>query len=120
MLSCWYTVQSRYQETWGGKPFQASYHQGTNGFLHLKIRDKPEDIDAANLYEEIHNSWFSDAVFKSKYPESLLNILGDYMPAEYEGDLKIIGTPIDWLGINYYTRNLIKFDKQEKIFQILA
>ena len=40
------------------------------------------------------------------------------MPAEYEGDLKIIGTPIDWLGINYYTRNLIKFDKQEKICQL--
>ena len=80
--------------------------------------DKPEDIDAANLYEEIHNSWFSDAVFNSKYPEKLLNILRDHMPIEYEDDLKIIGTPLDWLGINYYTRNLIKFDRQEKIFQL--
>ena len=40
------------------------------------------------------------------------------MPSEYEEDLKIIGTPLDWLGINYYTRNLIKFDAQEKIFQL--
>ena len=80
--------------------------------------DKPEDIDAANLYEEIHNSWFSDAVFNSKYPEKLLNIFRDHMPIEYEDDLKIIGTPLDWLGINYYTRNLIKFDRQEKIFQL--
>ena len=80
--------------------------------------DKPEDIDAAHLYEEIHNSWFSDAVFNSKYPKKLLNILGDHMPSEYEEDLRIIGTPIDWLGINYYTRNLIKFDKQEKIVQL--
>ena len=80
--------------------------------------DKSEDIDAANLYEEIHNSWFSDAVFNSKYPEKLLNILRDHMPIEYEDDLKIIATPLDWLGINYYTRNLIKFDRQEKIFQL--
>ena len=80
--------------------------------------DKPEDIDATNLYEEIHNSWFSDAVFNSKYPKKLLKILRDHMPSEYEEDLRIIGTPIDWLGINYYTRNLIKFDKREKIVQL--
>ena len=80
--------------------------------------DKSEDIAAANLYEEIHNSWFSDAIFSSKYPKKLLNILRDHMPPEYEEDLKIIGTPLDWLGINYYTRNLIKFDGQEKIFQL--
>ena len=80
--------------------------------------DKAEDIAAANLYEEIHNLWFSDAIFSSKYPKKLLNILRDHMPPEYEEDLKIIGTPLDWLGINYYTRNLIKFDGQEKIFQL--
>ena len=80
--------------------------------------DKPEDIDAAHLYEEIHNSWFSDAVFNSKYPEKLLHILHEYMPNEYEEDLKIIGTPMDWLGINYYTRNLIKFDGTDKTFQL--
>ena len=80
--------------------------------------DKPEDIDAANLYEEIHNSWFSDAVFNSKYPEKLLHILHEHMPNEYEEDLKIIGTPLDWLGINYYTRNLIKFDRMDKTFQL--
>ena len=40
------------------------------------------------------------------------------MPNEYEEDLKIIGTPMDWLGINYYTRNLIKFDGTDKTFQL--
>mgnify|MGYP001160118491 FL=1 len=80
--------------------------------------EKPEDVNAADLYEEIHNSWFSDAVFKSKYPKNLLDILGNYMPDEYEDDLKIIGAPLDWLGINYYTRNLIKFDRKDKIFQL--
>jgi beta-glucosidase len=80
--------------------------------------DKPQDIDAAHLYEEIHNSWFSDAVFNSKYPEKLLHLLHEHMPNEYEEDLKIIGTPIDWLGINYYTRNLIKFDGMDKTFQL--
>ncbi|MDC3081706.1 family 1 glycosylhydrolase, partial [Paracoccaceae bacterium] len=80
--------------------------------------DKPEDINAAQLYEEIHNSWFSGAVFNSKYPEKILHILHEYMPNEYEEDLKIIGTPLDWLGINYYTRNLIKFDGMDKTFQL--
>ena len=80
--------------------------------------EKSEDINAAALYEEIHNSWFSDAVFKSKYPKNLLNILDNHMPDKYEEDLKIIGSPLDWLGINYYTRNLIKFDRKDKIFQL--
>ena len=30
------------------------------------------------------------------------------MPQDYQSDLKIISKPINWLGINYYTRSLIK------------
>ncbi len=30
------------------------------------------------------------------------------MPKDYHSDLNIISKPIDWLGINYYTRSLIK------------
>ena len=72
------------------------------------INDDPNNIDAANLFDAIYNRWFSDAIFLGKYPEIALEVLGKYLPSEFRDDLKIISTPIDWLGLNYYTRSLIK------------
>jgi len=30
------------------------------------------------------------------------------MPENFESDMKLISSPIDWLGVNYYTRGVIK------------
>ncbi len=75
-----------------------------------------EDKFAANLYDEIHNLWFDEAIFNGKYPKNLLNIFTPYLPENYNNDLKIISKKIDWIGINYYTRTIVKKDKNEKYF----
>ena len=67
-----------------------------------------KNIQAANLFDSIYNRWFADAVFKGHYPQLALNVFEPLMPQDYHSDLKIISKPIDWLGINYYTRSLIK------------
>jgi beta-glucosidase len=72
------------------------------------IDQNEKNIQAAKLFDAIYNCWFADAIFKGKYPQIALDLFEPLMPQDYQSDLKIISKPIDWLGINYYTRSLIK------------
>ena len=38
----------------------------------------------------------------------MISKVGKYMPDNFENDMSLISAPIDWLGVNYYTRGLIK------------
>lgn len=72
--------------------------------------DNAEDGAAARLYDGIYNRWFLGGVFHKEYPADVLEGLGPYMPADFEADFSVIARPIDWLGVNYYTRKLIAHD----------
>ncbi len=71
------------------------------------------DISACKLYDEIYNLWFDEAIFKGKYPNRLLEIFKDFMPENFESDLTEISQKLDWIGINYYTRAVVKADISE-------
>ncbi len=71
--------------------------------------DEPEDIAAAKIFDGISNRFFADALFHGRYPEDILAALEPHMPLGFEEDLPAISAPIDWLGVNYYTRNIIEF-----------
>lgn len=64
-------------------------------------------IAAADLYDGIYNRWFLGGVFKQAYPEDVLVGLEPHLPKQYADDFPTIATPVDWLGVNYYTRKLI-------------
>jgi beta-glucosidase len=70
----------------------------------------PEAAAAARLYDGIYNRWFVGGAFQGAYPEDVLAGLGPHMPKGWEDDFAVIGAPVDWLGINYYTRKLIAAD----------
>ena len=70
--------------------------------------DSAEDLHAADLQDGIFNRWFADAVFKKSYPDVVLQGLLPYMPKDWEQDFDTIAAPVDWLGVNYYTRHLVK------------
>lgn len=67
----------------------------------------PEAAAAARLYDGIYNRWFRSAFFNGSYPEDVLAGLGAHMPANWQDDMGTIAAPLDWAGINYYTRKLI-------------
>jgi beta-glucosidase len=67
----------------------------------------PEDVAAANLWDGIFNRWYVQAIAHKTYPEEVLAGLAPHMPNGWEADMGLIGQPIDWLGINYYTRHFI-------------
>lgn len=69
--------------------------------------DAPADVAKAKLEDGRLIRWYLDPVFKGSYPQDVIDDLGDEAPAMDAGDLQIIKTPIDFLGVNYYTRAVI-------------
>lgn len=72
-----------------------------------------EDRIAAYTSDGVLNRWFLDPLFKGCYP---VDILEHYqkrnIPFSYnEEDLKIITQPIDFLALNYYSPEFIKYDE---------
>ncbi len=65
----------------------------------------PEAADAANLQDAIINRWFIQAIAKGTYPQEVLDGFGQHMPERWQDDMTQISQPIDWLGVNYYTRH---------------
>lgn len=58
--------------------------------------------------ETRHSRWFTDPLFKAAYPEGLFEDFGGATPNIEPGDLEIISAPIDFLGVNNYTRSLFQ------------
>ena len=67
----------------------------------------PEDLAAADPWDGIFNRWFIEGITQKTYPEAVLAGLSSYMPQGWEKDMDLIGQPLDWLGVNYYTRHTV-------------
>ncbi|WP_127500691.1 GH1 family beta-glucosidase [Actinoplanes solisilvae] len=63
------------------------------------VRPDGDDPTPAAIYDAFHNRLFNDPVLLGTYPSFLGDALGDLVR---DGDLDIIRTPLDALGINYY------------------
>jgi beta-glucosidase len=77
--------------------------------LNLTVPDpvdasNPADVDAARKVDGQFNRFFLDPIFRGSYPDDLRADLAhlSWEHNIHEGDLEIISTPIDALGVNYY------------------
>lgn len=72
--------------------------------------DAPEDLAAARRLDGFSNRWFLDPLFSGQYPADMVEwvdpIIGGFDCVK-PGDLQIIGAPVDFLGINFYTRSKV-------------
>ncbi|HEY3085682.1 MAG TPA: GH1 family beta-glucosidase [Candidatus Dormibacteraeota bacterium] len=64
----------------------------------------PVDVDAARRVDALFNRMYLEPILLSRYPADLLSDVRAYGLAELiqDGDLQLIGAPIDFLGVNYY------------------
>ena len=69
--------------------------------------DSPEAVAAAAREDATYNRWFLEGVFRGSYPAEALEGLGPHMPKGWKDDMGTISQKLDWIGTNYYTRNLI-------------
>ena len=73
--------------------------------------DNPEDVDAARRIDGLGNRFFLDPVLRGTYPTDVLADLGEkewFDANATSADLSAIATPIDFLGINYYSRHTLR------------
>ncbi|HSD39726.1 MAG TPA: GH1 family beta-glucosidase [Rhodocyclaceae bacterium] len=61
----------------------------------------PSDVAAASRAYNDYVRWYADPIFLGRYPEDT-NF--KYLPVIHENDFRYISEPLDFLGINYYTR----------------
>lgn len=64
----------------------------------------PDATRAAATYDAYYNRFFLEGIFKGAYPAEALAGLEPHLPAGWQEDFTTIGQPLDWIGINYYTR----------------
>ena len=71
--------------------------------------DTEEDRQAATLFDLIWNRIYPDPMILGAYPPEL----SEYMdPLTEDGDLALIQQPLDYLGINHYSPNYVRYDKK--------
>ncbi|MFG2166382.1 GH1 family beta-glucosidase [Micromonospora chersina] len=71
--------------------------------------DSPEDADAARRIDGLANRFFLDPVLRGAYPADLtadLRKVTDFGHVR-DGDLAVISTPLDMVGVNYYSRHVV-------------
>ncbi|HEY6088760.1 MAG TPA: GH1 family beta-glucosidase [Gemmatimonadaceae bacterium] len=69
----------------------------------------PEDLDAVRRADAYMNRQYLDPVFKGEYPAELREIFGEAWPQWSDEDMRLIKQPIDFLGVNYYTRRVERY-----------
>ena len=72
--------------------------------------DSAADRAACNRWDAYMNRQYLDPAFFGSYPAELAEIFGDAWPSWPERDLELIKQPIDFLGVNYYTRSVRRDD----------
>jgi beta-glucosidase len=68
------------------------------------------DVEAARVADGFRNRIVFDPLLRGAYPDDVLERLGPAAPPVRDGDMAIVAAPIDFLGIHYYSRNVVRAD----------
>jgi beta-glucosidase len=63
---------------------------------------------AAHQRDGETNRWFLDPLLRGEYPNDVVERFAADLPRIEDGDLRSIQAPLDFLGVNYYTRLLVR------------
>lgn len=65
------------------------------------------DRAAARLNDGLTTRWYMDPLFRGEYPIDVIAHLGADAPQMQPGDMETIRQPLDFLGVNFYTRSFV-------------
>jgi beta-glucosidase len=74
------------------------------------VGEQPVDVDAARRLDGQQNRMFLEPIVRGAYPADVVDDLaaaGAPLPVQ-DGDLEVISTALDWLGVNYYFRSTVR------------
>jgi len=72
--------------------------------------ESSKDIAAAQAADAYMNRLFLDPLLLGSYPEEAPSMFGESSPAFPEEDMSLIRERFDFVGVNYYTRSVNRFD----------
>ncbi|AUQ67314.1 GH1 family beta-glucosidase [Phaeobacter inhibens] len=100
-----------------GTAIQAMRARGMSnlgGVFNLEWATPVDDSEAAQQaaarYDAIYNGFFLGGAFHGRYPDLALEGLEPHLPKGWQDDFATITAPVDWCGLNYYTRKQIAPD----------
>lgn len=73
-----------------------------NPTFYCPVIETPEHIAAAQKATRDANAMFLGAIMEGKYIDSYVASQGANMPKVREGDMKIVSSPVDFVGLNVY------------------
>jgi beta-glucosidase len=76
--------------------------------------DSPEDMAATARADAYMNRQYLDPLFFGRYPDEMGEIFGEAWLDWPADDMKLIAQPGDFVGINYYKRNVTRHDVEYK------
>jgi beta-glucosidase len=65
------------------------------------------DVAAAHAFDGVLNRWYCDPLFRGSYPEDILAAAEEPVPVA-DSDLEAIAAPLDFVGVNYYSRRVVR------------
>jgi beta-glucosidase len=68
------------------------------------VTQSEEDLKATAFADDYINQWYMQPVMQGKYPDIIQQLPKAHRPDILDGDMEIIAQPLDYLGINFYTR----------------
>lgn len=74
----------------------------------IPASESEADRSAARLQDGVLNRWFLDPLAGKGYPQDVMDHYRSDMRFVQAGDLQTMAAPIDFLGINYYFRYLVR------------
>lgn len=79
-----------------------------------------EDRQAARRFAAFNNDWFLEPVFRGNYPADFLKVVESqgFLKDVNISDIAKAAVPMDFLGINYYTRSIVRDDPSSPLFDI--
>jgi beta-glucosidase len=85
----------------------------------VPVIETPEHIEAATRAMRETNASYLTVILEGKYTDAYLTRQGAAAPKFTDADLKAIGTPIDFVGINCYTAAYVRADSSPAGFAMV-
>jgi beta-glucosidase len=77
-------------------------------------RDTEQDQAAAERWHGLTNLWHLEPALRGRYPDAFVNSPFDRMGIR-DGDLALVRAPLDFIGINLYTRTQVEHQDSDPL-----
>lgn len=84
------------------------------------VFDSPEHVKASRIAMREENARFLTAVMEGKYTDLYLKRLGADAPTHTPEEMKAIGSPLDFVGLNIYPASYVRAASNEQGYEMVA